>query len=85
MKTHRLPDHEDALLIRHRLAKARRRLTLIVGVAMLLLGYASLAIQPDTPLDWVLLRVAVGFALLFIGFAVAVLPWLAHLFGDSDE
>lgn len=85
MKRRLYTEPDDALRLRFRLARARRRLTILLGFALLLLGYASLAIAPDTAQDWVLLRVAAGFGLLFIGFSVAVVPWLAHVFGDSDD
>lgn len=85
MKRRILPESEDRLLMRQRFAKARRRLTLSIGFVTLLLGYASLAVSPDTPQEWVLIRVGIGFALLFTGFVVAVQPWLSHLFGDTDD
>jgi len=47
-------------------------------------GYALLAVSPDTPSQWVLIRVFAGFALLFIGFAVAILPILSRLTGGDD-
>lgn len=74
----------DQLRIQYRGRTWRRRLTIVAGLLMLAAGYALLAISPDTPSQWVLMRVAAGFALLFIGFAVAVLPILSRLTGGDD-
>jgi MFS family permease len=74
----------DQLRTRHRARSARRRLTIIIGLLLLLAGYALLAVSPDTPSEWVLLRVAAGFGLLFVGFGVAVLPILTRITGGDD-
>ncbi len=71
------PDHEAHLPS----ATVRiwwRRGTALLGLAMLFSGYALLAVSPDTPGDWVLIRVAAGFLLLFIGFAIAIVPLLSR-------
>ncbi|MBU3898051.1 MAG: hypothetical protein KJ614_03845 [Gammaproteobacteria bacterium] len=74
----------DQLRTRYRARTVRRRLTIAVGLLLLLAGYALLAVSPDTPSDWVLFRVFAGFALLFIGFGVAVLPLLSRITGGDD-
>lgn len=74
----------DQLRTRHRVRTVRRRLTIAVGLVLLLAGYALLAVSPDTPSEWVLLRVAAGFGLLFVGFGVAVLPILTRITGGDD-
>ena len=51
---------------------------------MLMLGYMSLAVTADTDTGWLLIRVVAGFALLFAGFAVAIGPLIASIFGDHD-
>jgi hypothetical protein len=51
---------------------------------MLLAGYMSLAITPDAATEWLLVRIVVGFGLLFGGFAVSIGPWVAAIFGDHD-
>jgi hypothetical protein len=75
---------QKALLQRHRRKSVRRRGILIVGLCLLLTGYALLAVSPNTPTDWVMFRVVAGFALLFVGFATAVSPFLAALVGDDE-
>ena len=69
----------DQLRARYRARTVRRRATIAIGLLILLAGYALLAVSPDSPSDWILLRVFVGFGLLFIGFGVAVLPLLSRL------
>lgn len=75
---------DDPRLKSQRRKAAWRQGTVLFGVALLLAGYSLLAVSPDTPSEWVLLRVAGGFGLLFIGFALAVVPWLSRTVG-SDE
>lgn len=84
MMPHHDHRHEEALIQHQRRRTLWRRGTFVFGVVVLLSGYALLAINPDTPSDWVLIRVAAGFALLFVGFGFAILPWLARAVG-SDE
>ena len=74
----------DQLRTRYRVRSARRRLTIAIGLVLLLAGYALLAVSPDTPSEWVLLRVFAGFGLLFVGFGVAVLPILTRITGGDD-
>lgn len=64
--------------------KARKRMQRMVGILMLLAGYMSLAISPDTATEWLLVRIVIGFGLLFGGFAVSIGPWVAAVFGDHD-
>lgn len=75
----------DRLRARQRLRTIRRRATVIVGLLLLLAGYALLAVSPDTPSGWALIRVVFGFGLLFIGFGVAVLPILTRMTGGDDD
>lgn len=74
----------DQLRARYRARTVRRRVTIAIGLLMLLAGYALLAVDPDTSSEWALIRVFVGFGLLFIGFGVAVLPILSRLTGGED-
>lgn len=76
--------HHEHLEKRYHAKLVRRRLSTIIGFCILLTGYALLAISPDTPTDWVLIRVVVGFGFLFVGFAVAILPMLSRLTGGDD-
>lgn len=74
----------DQLRARYRARTRRKRLTIGIGFVILLAGYALLAVSPDTPSEWALFRVFAGFALLFIGFGVAVLPMLSRMTGGDD-
>lgn len=74
----------DQLRVRYRVRAIRRQATIGIGLLLLMAGYALLAVSPDTPSQWVLIRVFSGFALLFIGFAVAILPILSRLTGGDD-
>ncbi len=74
----------DQLRVRYRARTRRRRLTIAIGLVILLGGYALLAVGPDTASEWVLFRVFAGFALLFIGFGVAILPMLSRITGGDD-
>ncbi|PWW47683.1 hypothetical protein [Melaminivora alkalimesophila] len=65
--------------------RARRRWQQVLGVALLLAGYVCLAVPADTPGDWLLLRVAGGFLLLFAGFAVAIGPLVSAILGTDHE
>jgi hypothetical protein len=64
--------------------KTRKRLQRIIGVSMLVAGYMSLAISPDTATEWLLTRIVIGFGLLFGGFAISIGPWVTAVFGDHD-
>lgn len=70
---------------RHHARVMRRRITITVGMLILVAGYALLAVSPDTPSDWVLVRVFAGFSLLFVGFGVAIMPLLSRLTGGDEE
>ena len=67
-----------------RTRKQRRRWQQVVGILLLLAGYASLAVSADAASEWLLLRVVGGFVLLFVGFTVAIGPTVAALLGDHD-
>ena len=75
----------DALRARYRARMARRRGKLVVGCVILLAGYALLGVSPETASEWVLVRVFAGFALLFLGFAIAVLPLLSRFIGGEGS
>lgn len=64
--------------------KSKRRGQQFIGILMLMLGYMSLAVTADTDSGWLMIRVVVGFALLFTGFAVAISPFIDSIFGDHD-
>jgi uncharacterized membrane protein len=49
----------------------------LVGVLLILAGYALMAVSPETSTDWALARAMGGMACIAIGFALAVLPMLS--------
>jgi hypothetical protein len=57
---------------------------MLVGLAILVSGYALLAVRPDTPSDWLMIRVLAGFGALVVGFGVAILPLLEKITGGDD-
>lgn len=63
--------------------KTRRRWQQLAGIVLLLAGYACLAVPADTPNEWLMLRVVIGFSLLFAGFVVAIEPTVTALMGDD--
>lgn len=63
----------------------RRRFFRGLGFVILLSGYAVLAVSPETPTEWVLLRVVFGFALLLAGFGLSILPMLTHFTQGDDS
>ena len=60
-----------------------RRIRSLAGLASLFSGYAFLAVSPDTPADWLVARVVLGFVCLFAGFVLAVVPFLNRSVGDD--
>ena len=60
-----------------------RRIRSLAGLASLFSGYALLAVSPDTPADWLMARVVLGFVCLFAGFVLAVVPLLNRGVGDD--
>ena len=74
----------DGLRLNHRTRNRRRRMRIAVGIVILILGYASLAVSPETRSQWVLFRAFAGFGLLFVGFGVAIVPLLSGLVGSDD-
>lgn len=64
--------------------KSKQRGRQLVGVLMLAAGYMSLAVTADATSVWLLVRVVGGFALLFVGFAVLIGPFIASIFGDHE-
>ena len=68
------------------LARVRRlQVARTAGLLTMLLGYGLLAVYPDTPLNWALLRVVLGFTCLFIGFGLAIVPWLDRILSGDKE
>jgi hypothetical protein len=77
-------DTNEILRAHKKKTAARQRVQEAIGFITLLTGYALLAVSPDTPSDWLLIRVVTGFVALFAGFVLAVLPFLTRLTG-SDQ
>ena len=62
----------------------RQKITTWIGLLILIGGYALLAVSPDTPGDWLMIRVFAGFGALMVGFVVAILPILKRITGGDD-
>jgi uncharacterized membrane protein HdeD (DUF308 family) len=74
----------DELRVSYHSRTTRRRWRIAIGLLILVAGYALLAVSPDTRSEWVLFRAFAGFALLFVGFGVAIIPLLSRLTGSDD-
>lgn len=76
----------DPMHARH-LAQARRhRVSTIIGVILIALGYWLIAAPPDTPQNWVLVRVVLGLVFILAGFILAVIPLLGKILrADNQE
>jgi hypothetical protein len=80
-----MPIDTTAILRAHkRKVRARQRIQEIVGMCILLSGYAMLAVSPETPSDWLLIRVGGGFVALLAGFGLAILPILTRVTGGDE-
>lgn len=62
----------------------RRRLWQVLGLILMSHGYSWLSVEPQASADETLRHLAIGFVLLFAGFACAILPLLSHLHRDMD-
>lgn len=63
---------------RHRSRNIRRRVYLIVGLMLMGLGYALMAVSPETPSNWALTRALGGMGCIIIGFGMAALSLSRH-------
>lgn len=62
---------------RYRSRSRRRRILILLGVLLIVAGYALMAVSPDTSSGWALTRAMAGLACIAIGFGLAVLPMLS--------
>ena len=62
----------------------RQKITTWIGLLILIGGYALLAVSPDTPSDWLMIRVFAGFGALMVGFVIAILPILKRFIGGDE-
>lgn len=74
----------NANLERLRVLRRRRRLRLWAGLGLMMGGYAALAVSPDTPSHWLVLRVALGLGML-LGGAGLMLPVLLSTLITRDD
>lgn len=77
-------DTTEILRAHRKRVRSRQRVMELIGLLILLSGYALLAVSPDTPSDWLLIRVAGGFAALFAGFGLAIMPILTRVTGGDE-
>jgi hypothetical protein len=77
---------EDRQELRKRKSRhlMRQKITTWIGLLILIGGYALLAVSPDTPSDWLMIRVIAGFGALMVGFVTAILPILNRITGGDD-
>lgn len=78
------PTAQELRLLAFQHRRRRRRIQQILGMAILFSGYAVLAVSPQTPTEWVLLRVVFGFFLLILGFSLSIFPMLTHFIRGDD-
>lgn len=62
----------------YRARNVRRRLTIVLGLLLIVAGYFLMAVSPGTRSDWVLFRTMAGLACIVIGFGMAILPLLTQ-------
>jgi hypothetical protein len=62
----------------------RQKITTWIGLLILIGGYALLAVSPETPSDWLMIRVFAGFGALMVGFVIAILPILKRITGGDE-
>jgi hypothetical protein len=77
-------DTNEILRAHKQKVATRQRIQEVIGFVILLSGYALLAVSPDTPSDWLLIRVVLGFGALFTGFGLAILPILTRVTGGDQ-
>jgi hypothetical protein len=65
------------LQARHQARRRNRRAMVVVGLLLLALGYALLAVSPETESVWVLMRAFGGMACIVVGFGMAIVPLLS--------
>lgn len=77
---------EDRQALRKRKSRhmMRQKITTWIGLLILIGGYALLAVSPETPSDWLMIRVFAGFGALIVGFVTAILPILTRITGGDD-
>jgi len=74
---------QDILRAHKKKLAKRQRIREVIGILILFGGYASLAVSPETPSDWLLIRVVGGFSALLAGFGLAILPILTRAVGGD--
>ena len=60
---------------RHRSRTVRRRVYLVLGLTLIGLGYALMAVSPQTQTNWALMRAIGGMGCIIVGFGLAVLSF----------
>lgn len=62
---------------RYRSRARRRKVYVVVGLLLIVLGYYLMSVQPETLPDWALMRAMGGLACIIFGFGLAILPLLS--------
>lgn len=62
----------------YRARHVRRRLSIAIGLVLIVVGYILMGVSPGTRSDWVLFRTMAGLGCIVLGFGLAILPLLAQ-------
>lgn len=62
---------------RYRKRSRRRRIYILLGLVLIGVGYALMAVSPETSASWALTRAMGGMGCIVLGFGLAVLPLLS--------
>ena len=68
---------------RYRSRTRRRKVYVVVGLLLMVLGYFLMAVSPTSAANWALMRAMGGLACIVVGFGLAMLPLLSAW--SSDE
>ena len=63
---------------RYRARSKRRRISVVLGLLLIALGYGLMAVSPETPVDSALWHVMAGMGCIVVGFGLAILPLLSQ-------
>lgn len=68
---------------RYRSRTRRRKVYVVVGLLLIVLGYFLMAVSPDAVAEWALMRAMGGLACIVVGFGLAILPLLSAWSSDQ--
>jgi peptidoglycan/LPS O-acetylase OafA/YrhL len=62
----------------YRARNKRRRVSIVVGLVVIVAGYFLMAVSPDTKSEWALARAVGGLLCIVVGAGMAILPLLSR-------